>query len=797
MLKSLFKTSFRSLLRNRTHSLINIVGLAVGVACFIMLSLYVEDEFSYDEFHQDADRMYRLVKKDTSDGKVGYSKSLEGAVGQVLVEELPEVEEAFRIGATGGKVVTYDNKQFLIPTVYLTDSSFFKHVGFGMEDGQFTDVRLGPADVAISTDEALKLFGTTEGVTGRTITISEFGDFQVAAVYKLPTNTIFNFHYITSFENVEKAYQSLLKYFPKEDHKSFFQWNMSAFSTYVILNSPEVNFKLVEPKIEAALAEHWRDQRAVLEPLEDVYFSELQAPSFGRSGERQYANLFFMIAVIILLVAVINYMNMSTAGYTRRAKEVGVRKSIGGTRSSIMTQFFAESLLVSAISMILAICLVEFMLPSLNSFLGKSLDVAYWSTGNLLLFLGAFLVLGLMAGIYPALVLSGFKATEVLKGKVTTGKGGMLFRKFLVSFQFIICIGLLAVTLVVSTQFDYLLDYEKGFQSDQLITVPLKDADLKANYSEFKTEVMRLPGVESVTGSTHKLTQGMFTIMASIEGMEEEQSIALINVESSFVEDLGLDITAGLSFGNKDNVSGKQKALINETAARAFNWNEPLGKGLLGGGDNGYSLQVLGVISDFALQSPKNELVPAMFIPSEGNFDFAVIRLNAANVSSTLAAIDAQFQSFSDEYPFEYSFVDQDFEAELEREKKQSTIFSSFSLLALFIAALGLFGLSIYMVEQKVKEIGIRKVLGASIPHLLWLLNQSITQLILIASLIAIPTSYWLMQGWIDQFPYHFDMNLGYFMIPLAGMLIISMVTTSYHSLKSARANPVKALRTE
>lgn len=798
MFKSYLKIASRNLRRQKINSVINIIGLSVGIGCFVILSLFVQDELSFDRFHEKSERMVRLLSRDTSEVDPPYSWGMTREVSDILVQQMPEVEEIFQIGSSPGKIVTVDDRRFITDNLYLVDPGFFSAVDFPVVEGNFDGKDFGPGDVMLSRETAERLFGHNERYVGRKLSVTELHEFVVKAVYELPDNTVFDFDYIISSQNLKKAYAHLLKYFPKANHDQMMATGIAGFHTYIVLNEQiNVDFAKLEKKIDETLKDSWGGNISTLEPLSEVYFSELAKPGFGRAGNKSYSQLFLLIAVAILLIGIVNYMNMSTANYARRAKEVGVRKTVGGSRLSIMSHFFMESMLTTAIAMVGAICLIESLLPFFNSFLNRSLGINYFSLGNLSLIIGVVLVIGVLAGIYPALLLSKFKTVDALKGKLAKGRGGMVFRQFLVSFQFIVCIGLFAVTLIVSTQFDFLTRFDKGFETDQLLNIELKDKSFKQSYHSFKSELMRIKGVESVTGTTHKLTSNTFNLWTAAEDQEEDVLIALVNVEASFLDDLNLNLIEGLNFNTPENIQGTRKVIVNETAVKQFKWEEPLGKGVLGAKDN-HQLQVMGVVSDFSFYSPKKELIPLMLIPSEGNFSQAILKLKeGSNIQETIAAVGEVFATFSNEYPFEYSFIDQDFAAKLEKEQRLSTIFGFFSVLAVFIAALGLFGLSIYMVQQKLQEIGIRKVLGASVRSILWLLNNAITRLVLVSGIIATPIVFWSMDQWLAEFPNHIELNAVHFVAPMFAMLLLSLLTTAYETIRSAMANPVNALRSE
>ena len=797
MIRSYLKITLRNFRKQKAHSLVNVLGLAFGIACFAVLTLFVRHEFGYDQFHEKSDRIARVLWMDTAKAESKLGGGLPGGFAKVFKDDIPELEDVFRIGVASGKVVTAQNKRFLGSPIYLTDSGFLNSIDFPVYEGSFKNYGLSPTDIFISKKEAERIYGPDQSYVGRSLEVSELGEFIVRGVYELPQNTIFQFKYIVSFAKVTETYAELLKFFPDQDKKRMLDWNVFAFSVYGVFNAKFDHKEALEAKFTTSIKKHEENGIVALESLEDVHFSPHGTGGL-KAGDISYVRLYMAIGVIILLIACINYMNMSTARYVKRSKEVGVRKSVGSTRRALVVQFFVESISMTFVAMIMAICLIELFLPSFNAFMNVDLAVNYLSIEVLFQIALSIIVIGFVAGIYPALVLSKFNVVDVLKGKTTRGKSGLLFRQILVGFQFVACIGLFTATLIVSLQFNYLSKFDTGFDTDLLVTVPLKDAKLKKSYESFKAEVLRNPDLVSVTGTTfHFAGSGGVNFRWTPEGVSEEISIALVNVEKDFVQELGLEIIEGEDFNTNEAPLDGRGVLINETAVKAFGWNVSVGKKMQQSSKDEEALKVHGVVKDFAVTSPRNELKPVMIVRSKSNFEYAVIKLSKGRFKEGLDHVETVFNQFSNEYPFEYSFVDDDLVAQAERESRLATIFRTFSVLAVFIAALGLFGLSIYMSEQKIKEIGIRKVLGAPISSILWLFNHEVGKLVLISSAIILPVSYWFMDRWLQDFPYSIEMKVWYFLVPFASMLAISLLTMSYQSIKSATSNPVKALRTE
>ncbi len=789
MIQNYLKIAYRFLLKNKAYSAINILGLSVGMSCFILLTLFVQSEYSYDEYHEDKDLIYQVYLDDTTSQNRNFSPVTMAPMGPLVVDAIPEIEKATRFGQMGDRIVKLqDGSKHKVTSMYYTDQSSLDLFSVKIIAGDSKNALASPDHLVLSKSEAERLFGSAQNALNQIISIVDFGDLTVAGVFDdLPANTHLAFEYLMSFENADKDMKDMLRY---STAKSVMGWGvLSAFPLYLKVE-PSADLTEVITKIEVALEPHRPNDRVKLVPLPDVYFSELSIGYFGKKGSESNAQMYLIIAFVILGIAIINYMNMATARQSKRAKEVGIRKTVGGHRFQIARQFFVESLVVTSISLILAICLSEMVLPTFNAFTSKDLSIAYDAVSTYVLLIGFIFGIGFLAGVYPALYLSRFNPIQILSGNVTQGKSGGLFRKVLVSFQFFVCLGLMGVTTIIYSQFDYMQNIDLGLEDDQVVGIPLKDENIQKEYAVFKDELMKNSAINSVSGVSFSVFQGVSTFFVEADGVEGDQAVTYMSVEPNFIETLGLEIEFGSSFNEMDESARGKAQIINQTAVEQFNWDDPLGKKVM-------SRQVTGVAKDFIYGSAKEAIAPLVMRTRKDGFEYAYVKLSGQGIIPAIAHIESVFNEFSNDYPFEYEFLDEQFANKYADEKKLSDVFSIFSTLAIFVAGLGIFGLSIFLAEQRIKEIGIRKVLGASTTHIIWVLNSGITKLIVLMALLVLPAVYYLMTDWLSDFAFHITIDTALLIVPLIGLMLVVWTILMYQSYKSAKSNPVNALRTE
>jgi len=783
MFRNYLKTSLRYLSKNKAYSAINILGLAVGLACFMLLTIFVKQEFSYDEFHTKKDNLYQLFLADTVDAQPEFTIATQGPAGPLIAESIPEIVKFSRYSSESEKVVKVGDQRFVINKITYADPETFHMFDFPLLFSNGKELNLSKDEILLSESEALKLFGTTEQALGQTLEILDLGSYTVKDVFEdLPENTILSFNYVLSFNhNAQKPFEGW-------GDKSIFDWGfLSAFPVIFELSGDDVDLSILESKIEEVIAPH--ETRLVkLVPITEMYFSELNKR--WKRGNKQYVQLYLAIAFLILIVAAVNYMNLSTARLSKRSKEVGIRKTVGGHRNQIIKQFLIESMIISLCALVLSVCFAELSLPFMAELVDKQMEIDYLDPMVLTFIVGSGVLVGLVSGLYPALYLSKFSPIQVLSGKANSTSNKFSFRQVLVGFQLFTCLGLMTVTTIVFQQFKHMENLNKGFNDDQIVSISLTDKAVQKKYKLFKGELEQNPFVEQVTGSSFSVFSGQTSFYVKPEGTEEDQPITVMTVEQNFVHNLGIKIFKGEDFNHNNTELNKKKILINRAAQDKFNWDAPIGKKIL-------NYEVIGVVDDFIYGSAKESIDPLMIIPKSDDFKHVYIKLSGENIQAAIDGIRTTYDQFAETYPFEYTFLDEDFAKKYDKEKRMSNVFTTFSILALFVAGLGILGLSIYLAEQRIKEIGIRRVLGAKVGNIIWLLNKGTTTLILVVAIIVLPAIHFTMSSWLTEYTNRIELGFSYYLIPLAALVLMIWLILLNQSIKSARQNLVNALRTE
>lgn len=784
MILSQIKQSIRHHRKNRLYTVINIFGLAIGMACFALLTLLVKDELSHDAYHADKELIYGVYTYFDDNSEADHAGLLMAPAGPLFAAEIPEIESFTRFKASGNLLAKAGDSRVLVPRMYATDAATLDFFGVQFVAKNMDSEGLDKNEILLSQTVAERLYGNPADAIDQVFEILEFEQFVVKGVFEdLPEQTHLAFDYVISFEHTAE-----LSHFETNYNFDFTGWSLNGYPTYVKLEKPVAELELLESKIQKVLAPHVGERNVTLVPLDEIYFSSLNQGFFKAAGDDSYLNLYLFIGVILLIVAVVNYTNLSTARFSKRAREVGVRKAIGGQRRELIAQFLAESLTLTIISSVLAICIFELVIPGFNGYMGKEISIDYSSPRTYLVFSVFTLLVGAIAGIYPALFLSAFSPRQGLT-KDLDGNGGGLFRKILVGFQFATCLALMVVTVVVYNQYGYISTLNTGLNNEQLVVLPMKDKNLRKSYQSFKNELLISPQVKGVSGSSIDLFGQGFVIKTDVEG-QEDMLITWARVESNFFDLMEVKKDKGRLFSEQMTSESERAVIINQTTVATAGWEEPLEQHLM-------EAPVTGVVKDFIYGSAKEVIAPLMVTRGDaGDFEYTYIRING-NIPEALESIQKAFEQFSSDHPFEYKFLDDEFAAKYESEKRLGEAFAAFSLLTLFIAGLGVLGLSIFIAEMRTKEIGIRKVLGAGFQRIVWLLNGDITLLILGVAAVTLPLAYYLMNNWLQGFAYRIDLSIAYFIIPLLSLLAVVWIILFYQSLKSARLNPVDALRAE
>lgn len=799
MLRNYIKTAWRSLRKQRAFSVINVAGLAIGMATCLLIGLFVFDEWSYDRFHEHADRIVRVVFRGTVPGGELNEAHVMPPVAGTLKAEFPEVADATRLRRAGKPFFTVEGRLFYGEEMAFADTNFFRMFTFPMLYGDPRTALTEPNALVITRETALNYFGQ-ENALGKTIGIKgENTIYKVTGVIEdIPHNSHLLFDMFASMEG-----------FPSAGSDS---WLESEFFTYLELREgvapkvleaklPQAVEKYMGPQILEAFGMNYTAFRQAgnhiglyLQPLTDIHLYSDFAYDLSAPGDIRYVYIFGAIAVFMLLIAGINFMNLSTAGASQRAREVGVRKVLGSSRRSLAGQFLVESILLALIALLAATGLTVAGLPVFNHLSGKALTFGFsghwWVLPALLLFgLGA----GVLAGSYPAFFLSSFRPVTVLRGKLSTGKSGLGLRSGLVIFQFFISIALIFSTVVVYTQLHYIQHKKLGYDKEQVLI--LQTWPLGKNEASFRRQLLQDARIVSVSNSAYVPAGATGNNNFFVHpGEDPSRWIKTLryDVDDSYIPALGIEILAGRNF-SETHSTDSLAVIINETAARSFGWDDEALDKTLVGGDN-KALHVIGVVKDFHFRSLHEPITPLVMVLSENSGNL-IVKTRPGVLPGLLQTIEAEYASYDPDLPLSFSFLDQRVENTYRSEQNTGRILGVFAGLTIFVSCLGLFGLATFATGRRTKEIGIRKVLGASAAGIVRMLSGDFIRLVLIAFVISAPVAGYVMNRWLQDFAYRIE--IGWWMFALAGLLAaaIALLTVSFQSVKAALANPVKSLR--
>lgn len=803
MIKNYFKIAVRNLVRHKGVSFINIFGLAVGMACCLLIMLYVKDEISYDRYHKNADRIYRLVKDFINDdGTKLPDATTPPALAMAIQKEIPEVESVTRVFPGWGRkyLFQYADKRFLEEKLYRIDSSFFDVFTFPFVKGDAKSSLKELNSVLLTETSATKYFGYDDPM-GKVLR-TDLGDLMVTGVLKdVPSNSHFHFDFLVSVRKIGGAIDA--------------NWGFYNFYTYVKLK-PNTAIAGVVPKIQALYKKNQTEGTNIfyVQPLSSIHLQSNLKWELEPNSDKLYVYVFSIIALFVILIACINYINLTTARSSLRAKEIGVRKVSGAVRSLLVKQFLLESVFTSLIALTIALILAFITLPLVNQLTQKQLSLFSSANSSMLIVsLLAAALIGLTAGIYPAIYLSSFKPVLVLKGFRIPGYGVFSLRKALVVFQFTISVVMIAGTLIVIRQVNYVQNKKMGLNKDQVMIIQgAGELRSTAGYEGFKNELTEMPGVKSLAGADGVIGGQNWTNSIRAKGSQNAQLVNFLTVGYDFLDVMGIEVKEGRGFskqfpadtlqeGERGTVERQSGSIIfNETAVKQLGIAEPaIGKQIVWGEDEDttYNLTVVGVVRDFHFTSLRDEIKPFAFVSEPPREGLLTVKLETTNLQNNIAQIEKKWDKFSPNRPFQYSFLDETFSRLYQSEERFKKIFLYITALAIIIACLGLFGLAAFVTEQRIKEIGIRKVLGASVSNITTLLSKDFLKLVLIAVIIASPVAWWVMNKWLQDFAYR--INVGWWIFIVAGItaLLIALFTVSTHAIKAAMTNPIKNLRTE
>lgn len=781
------KIAFRNFKKHKIYSIINVFGLAIGVTCSFLILLYIIDETSYDKFYNNSNRIFEVVQGENSD-----KEATPSIISALLRKDFPEVEESARIynyTVYGPVVISNNEKKFQESNFYYGDSTVTDIFSFDFIYGKPENSLTRPNTVIINESISEKYFGKINPV-GKSVKLNNGSNFEITGVIEdIPSNSHLHFDFLASLIS-RNGWPQL----------SDVKWQAANFYTYVLLKSEDQK-EIVESKFPALVDKEIGDviertgmnYKLSLIPLTDIHLK--------LHGSITYVYLFSGIAVLILFIACINYMNLSTARAINRAREVGMRKVLGAFRRQLIGQFYGESFFLAFMSVEVSILLIHLSLPYFNSISNKNISIDYLSNPEyVVLIVGLGIIVGFISGSYPALLLSSFIPSKVLKGSFRNNESGVLFRKSLVVFQFLVSVFLIFATAVIYNQLDYMQNKNLGFTKEKVVILPVGRKALAEKGDAIKGELLKnsnISGAASISSYPGYMLGG-YSITA--EGFTENTFFETRGVaaDKNIIGTLGLELIAGNEFPLSANIPDGDNFyfIINEKLVKDMGWqsNEAVGKQINMNGRGGI---ITGVMKDFNFESLHNEIGPLTFFYQPKNFEYLLVKVSGNDISGTLSFIKNTLNEFAPERPFEYLFLDKEYDHLYRTEIKARKLFTSFSVLAVLIASLGLIGLASYSAEQKKKEIGIRKVLGASAISIIALLSKEFTKLVLISAVVAIPFSYFIMQKWLQNFA--FKISIGYELILFAftAILIIAVVTVSFQTIKISLLNPAKVLKDE
>lgn len=791
----------RLLLRYKGYSLINVLGLAIGIAGCVLMVLYVYDEFSFDQYHQNKDRIYRLAVSETAQGRLDVWAKSPAAWGPALAQEYPEIEEITRIRPPASSwLIRYGEKRFYEDNFVFADSTVFEIFTIPLVQGNAHTALTEPHSVVLSASMAQKYFGD-ENPIGKVITGDDKYEFSVTGIMRdLPDNSHFRFDFLASFASL--APNGLY------GEPSTMQNHYISLFTYILLRKGAVPEDLerklpgfLDKQLSGRLETLGIVMTPFLQPLTEIHLHSNLIGEFEPNSKIMYVYMFSILSGFVLLIACVNFMNLSTARSARRAQEIGIRKVLGVKRNQLISQFMGESILYSLIALIVAMGLVHLFLPQFNHLSGKTLAINYNSTWLVPTLISIAIVTGIVAGGYPSFVLSSFRPVAVLTGALKAGASHSSLRKMLIIFQFVVSIVMFVGTGVVLDQLNYMQDKNLGFDEDNVVVVRLPDPEAVQRYPAFKNAVVQYPEVIDVSSASS--VPGYDTDLSVIqpEGFQEDQRVSVRTIWADFdyIETLGIEVKSGRSFSS-DRPSDTNAILINEAAVSAFGWDDPIGKTFRYPGPRGFSppFEINGVIADFHNQSLHQPIEPLMIMASPWSYTYVVVRLDGNDESRGLEILKDQWGRTYPEHPaMDFTFLDENLDQLYDTEQRLGSVFIAGATLSILIACLGLLGLSSFMAEQRIKEIGVRKVVGASIANIVLLLSKDLTMLILVAFVIGAPISYFGLQAWLEDFAYRIEMDVWVFLLSGFVVLIVAWLTNGYQAIKAATANPVDSLQSK
>ena len=796
MIQNYFKIAWRNLNKHRFFSLVNICGLAIGVAAFWVIALYVTDELSYDRYNEKADRIFRVVQHGKwSTG--GFDLAITAVpYAPALKADYPEVEDAIRIDGEGGGKITYNDKEITANDISFTDNAIFNIFTYHFLEGDSQTALAKPQSIVLTKTLAIKLFGDVSSAIDKTISFENKDVNTVTGVIDdVPANSHFTFSALRSFNTNYTG-----------------RWGDANVYTYVLLKHPD-DYKKIEAGSASFYNKYLKTELAnvhyqmELQPLTSIHLHSNLQFEMGNNSNITYVYVFSIVALLILSIAVINYVNLTTARSAVRIKEIGIRKVIGSGRKQLMYMFFSESVLFTMLATSIALVLIQASLPYFNHLSGKNLDI--WHFGivkSILLFGGFALVSGLVSGIYPALFLSRFDTIPAMKGQLGNQSSTVLFRKLLVIFQFVITIVMIVGSCIIYQQLHYVLNKDLGFNKSQMLTFHIHSKTARTKIDAMKSQLLQNPLIKNVSAAgnpigNNDIGETGFNFGPDGKTAPDTKIVERLIIDEDFIPAMQIKLLQGRNFMKGKADSTQSAIIVNSTLVNELGWKNPVGMRVRTGADKGQITwsTIVGVIKDFNTYSLQHKIAPMELVlpQSADDKDNLYVRLSGNNIPGALDYLKSVYSQFDPENKVDYHFLDQNFANQYQTEQKQGNLLLIFTVLAITIACLGLFGLVTFTAEQRVKEIGIRKVLGASISNIVTLLTKELILLVIVATVIAAPIAWFAMNKWLQSFAYR--VNLHWWVFIAAGFvaILIAFITVSVRSVKAAMANPAKSLKTE
>lgn len=800
MFKNLFKIALRNIFKDKVYSAINILGLTIGITCSMFLFMYILDELSYDKYHANANNIYRIVSNIKEPDNAFTWAVAQVPMAQELRNNYPEVKNAVRFYGTGRTLYKNGEKQFNEEDFYLTDSTVFDMFSYEFLAGDMNTALDNPFSIVLTESVAKKYFASAAEALGQSLQNKENEEYKITGVIKdVPYNSHFRFDALISRSSR-----------PGSDGGS---WGNFGVFTYIQL--PD-NYdltkmyasldKIVKERVNPIFEQYNIKIGYELQRITDIHLHSKIQDEAEEGGDISVIYIFGAVSAFMLIIACINYMNLATARSANRAKEVGVRKVMGSQRKQLIMQFITESVVLTLIALVLSILLIYALLPSFNGLANKHLPFSYiLQTPVILTLIGITLFSGIVGGSYPAFYLSGFNPVNVLKGKLAARGGSVFFRRGLVILQFAISIFMLISTLVVFDQLNYMRNKDLGFDKERVVKLTLSERELRQKADVLVNRLKQSPEVAGVGTATSVPGQGVGKLLLKVEdneGKMVDRGVDLFNADFDFVKTMGMDIVQGRDFSRDVSSDTTYAVLVNEAMVKRMAWDDPIGKKFVfqGGGPNGEDIEkrVVGVLKDYHQNSLYDAIEPIMVILNDENY-FVLVRTEEGDVKKSLASVENVWRELFPNNTFQYEFLDQDFNSQYKADEKRSLIFTVFSSLTILIACLGLIGLAAFTTEQRTKEIGVRKVIGASVSNLVALVSKEFFILVGVGMVIAFPFAWYFTDSWLQNFAYRIELKGEWLTFLTSALLafVITLLTVGYHVMRAAHTNPVKSLRDE